>query len=363
MGKEVASGLCTVVDDATLAQTRGAINVDDEGNEQSRSVLIENGKLVGYMHDRLSAHHFKLGPTNLNLFLRGFNLLDQQARDLSKKNAADSIALEKQFSPETEALRRQSAGALLPYTQGADTTRDTLRSSLYNDFNNANTDTLGRSALLDEAIAKARNDLALGGQLDVSTRNEVTRRAGASAAGVSGGRVGLGRDISARDLGLRSLDLQNSRLAAAGQFGNADQAVLQAQAAQRAQNNQRRLSTASLISDLGGQTFAERLGLAQFGQSIQRPQTGLDPSSLVDLTVGNTNASNAAAQQQAALAAQNANNNAQLMGQGIGLAASLYSKNSATKTGTTAPKGTYVPGDSGGYNDPNTIGTYYIPRR
>jgi len=63
IGKEVASELCTVVDDATLLQSRGAINVDDEGNEPHSSVLIEKGKLVGYMHDRHSAKHFKLQPT------------------------------------------------------------------------------------------------------------------------------------------------------------------------------------------------------------------------------------------------------------------------------------------------------------
>jgi TldD protein len=63
VGHEVASELCTVVDDATLLQSRGTINVDDEGNEPSRSVLIERGKLVGYMHDRLSAKHFHTPPT------------------------------------------------------------------------------------------------------------------------------------------------------------------------------------------------------------------------------------------------------------------------------------------------------------
>jgi TldD protein len=63
VGNEVASALCTVVDDATLLQTRGTINVDDEGNEPQRSVLIEGGKLCGYMHDRLSSKHYKLGAT------------------------------------------------------------------------------------------------------------------------------------------------------------------------------------------------------------------------------------------------------------------------------------------------------------
>ena len=63
VGNVVASELCTVIDDATLLQSRGSINIDDEGNEPKSSVLIENGKLVGYMHDRLSAKHFKLAPT------------------------------------------------------------------------------------------------------------------------------------------------------------------------------------------------------------------------------------------------------------------------------------------------------------
>jgi TldD protein len=63
IGTSVASALCTVVDDATLLQSRGTINVDDEGHEPRRSVLIEGGTLVGYMHDRLSAKHFGLTPS------------------------------------------------------------------------------------------------------------------------------------------------------------------------------------------------------------------------------------------------------------------------------------------------------------
>src|SRR5207244_10616575 len=63
IGQKVASELCTVVDDATLLQSRGTINVDDEGNEPAKSVLIEGGKLVGYMHDRMSARHYKINAT------------------------------------------------------------------------------------------------------------------------------------------------------------------------------------------------------------------------------------------------------------------------------------------------------------
>lgn len=63
IGQQVASPLCTVVDDATLLQSRGSINTDDEGNEPASTVLIEGGILRGYMHDRLSAKHFKLTPS------------------------------------------------------------------------------------------------------------------------------------------------------------------------------------------------------------------------------------------------------------------------------------------------------------
>jgi len=63
VGQKVASSLCTVVDDGTLGHARGTINVDDEGNPGRRNVLIENGILVAYMQDRISAKHFGLAPS------------------------------------------------------------------------------------------------------------------------------------------------------------------------------------------------------------------------------------------------------------------------------------------------------------
>ncbi len=55
IGRKVASELCTVVDDGTMTERRGSLNVDDEGNATSETVLIENGILKGYMQDRLSS--------------------------------------------------------------------------------------------------------------------------------------------------------------------------------------------------------------------------------------------------------------------------------------------------------------------
>jgi TldD protein len=63
VGQRVASDLCTIADDGTVLHSRGSINVDDEGNAPRANVLIENGILVGYMHDRLSAGHFGLEPS------------------------------------------------------------------------------------------------------------------------------------------------------------------------------------------------------------------------------------------------------------------------------------------------------------
>jgi TldD protein len=55
VGQRVASELCTVVDDGTLPHRRGSINIDDEGNATTSTVLIEKGILRGYMQDHLSS--------------------------------------------------------------------------------------------------------------------------------------------------------------------------------------------------------------------------------------------------------------------------------------------------------------------
>lgn len=55
IGQQVASPLCTVVDDGTMANRRGSLNVDDEGAPTQKNVLIENGILRGYLSDKLSS--------------------------------------------------------------------------------------------------------------------------------------------------------------------------------------------------------------------------------------------------------------------------------------------------------------------
>jgi len=63
LGERVASELCTVVDDGTIASRRGSLNVDDEGTPTRRNVLIEKGRLVGYLQDRLNARLMGVEPT------------------------------------------------------------------------------------------------------------------------------------------------------------------------------------------------------------------------------------------------------------------------------------------------------------
>jgi TldD protein len=55
IGTRVASELCTVVDDGTIAARRGSLNVDDEGTPTQRTVLIEDGILRGYLQDKQNA--------------------------------------------------------------------------------------------------------------------------------------------------------------------------------------------------------------------------------------------------------------------------------------------------------------------
>jgi TldD protein len=63
LGQKVASELVTVVDDGTIPNRRGSLNVDDEGTPTGRTVLIERGVLSGYMQDRLNSRLMGMQPT------------------------------------------------------------------------------------------------------------------------------------------------------------------------------------------------------------------------------------------------------------------------------------------------------------
>ncbi|MGE5452790.1 MAG: metalloprotease TldD [Acidobacteriota bacterium] len=63
VGQQVAAKGVTVLDDGTLPDRRGSLNVDDEGHATQRTVLIEDGILRGYMQDATNARLMKVRPT------------------------------------------------------------------------------------------------------------------------------------------------------------------------------------------------------------------------------------------------------------------------------------------------------------
>ena len=63
VGQDVASPLCTIIDDGTLDDRRGSLSIDDEGVPGQRTVLVEDGVLRGYMQDKLNARLMGAEPT------------------------------------------------------------------------------------------------------------------------------------------------------------------------------------------------------------------------------------------------------------------------------------------------------------
>ena len=63
IGKKVAEPFVTIIDDGTNMNLSGSINVDDEGTPGKKTVLVENGILTSYIHDKISAKHYGVEPT------------------------------------------------------------------------------------------------------------------------------------------------------------------------------------------------------------------------------------------------------------------------------------------------------------
>src|ERR1700759_3869516 len=63
MGQQGAAKGVTVVDDGTILSRRGSLSIDDEGTPTNRTMLIEDGILVGYMQDRQNARLMNMKPT------------------------------------------------------------------------------------------------------------------------------------------------------------------------------------------------------------------------------------------------------------------------------------------------------------
>jgi TldD protein len=63
LGKKVAEPFVTIIDDGTNMNLAGSLNVDDEGTPGQKTILVENGILRSYMHDKISAKYYGVNPT------------------------------------------------------------------------------------------------------------------------------------------------------------------------------------------------------------------------------------------------------------------------------------------------------------
>jgi len=63
MGKKVAADFINIIDDGTLINNRGSINIDDEGNDVQKTYLVKDGVLNSYIHDRISSNFYGVNPT------------------------------------------------------------------------------------------------------------------------------------------------------------------------------------------------------------------------------------------------------------------------------------------------------------
>jgi len=63
MGKSVAGNFINIIEDGTMENNRGAINIDDEGNDVKKTYLVKDGILESYIHDRISSQHYGVDPT------------------------------------------------------------------------------------------------------------------------------------------------------------------------------------------------------------------------------------------------------------------------------------------------------------
>lgn len=214
----------------------------------------------------------------------------RQTREQSLENIRAALAAEQEFTPENAQVRRESVRALLPLI--SDQTAEAQQAQIDRDI--AAGGDAEQSALLSEAIQQAREDLALGGELDVETRNEIARKAIAQA-----GNTGRARFLVPRDIGRSALDLRTERLERAGQFGQVEQSRFQ----QSFENLQR---LRQLRESLAGSRVGRGISLANFGQFLAPPDVGLAPGEYAGLFIQNQNLGAQAAATRAEMRARSA---------------------------------------------------------
>ncbi len=63
MNQKIAENFVNIIDDGTIPGNRGSLNFDDEGSPTEKTILVSNGILTSYLHDRISAKHYNVKPT------------------------------------------------------------------------------------------------------------------------------------------------------------------------------------------------------------------------------------------------------------------------------------------------------------
>ncbi len=251
--------------------------------------------------------------------------LEQSTTDLATQNAIASRNLENQLTPEVQQLRSSANTGLLNFINAP---QDSSITSLQQQIAQNGGIPLN-TPLLNAAIAKAQSDLALGGRLSSDQQNTATRGA-AARAGQVGGNLGLGRDLTARDLGLTSAQVEQQRLMNASQLGGQEMSL--------ATNNQSNLlNSLTALRAVHDDRYNQLLSAAQFGQSIQPPIVGLDPTAAANLQIARTNAQGAAAANQANVQGQQTNAYLNLAGQGLGFLNTWNNNRVAATAGIGAP--------------------------
>lgn len=298
------------------------------------------------------------------------NALDAQTREIARRNALESMALERELTPEVAALRQQSIQGLLGgmgTTQREQNIADLLYGGLGTQVGQAPSRSDIGSPLLRAAISKAQTDLARGGRLDEDVQDAVTRAALARTGRTMGG-LGLGRDVAARDLGLTSMDVAQQRLQRASQLGGQELGMSQARAqmglAEQEAGNQLALANASnllnklqLLQQVQTAGFGRTLSAAGLGQSIAPPVVGLDPGAIASAVTGNAANLSAAKSNLANIYGAQGQGLMQLGGQlaGAGILAGMGG-GAAPSGGTGVPS--YLARTGAPYGGPASLGSF-----
>jgi len=246
--------------------------------------------------------------------------IDRRMRELAMRNLQEGRMVEQMYRPEFAQMRGVVDQSMLDRARRAqagmsdqEDLRQLFLQGLQAPPEELSMPELERSALLQDALAQAREELSMGGALPREIQNAVTRAA-LAGAGQSGLEQGVaGRDIVARDLGLTGLDLRNQRLNRAAQLGELETGINVGQQALRDSINRANVALRQQKrQEIGeGLRFLEDLGFRDFTTATQAamgtplPQLGLDPGSFADMIMADRNARMGAQQQAAAINAQN----------------------------------------------------------